>query len=134
MKISKFTEICINVLTLLCETEKKSNIDEINSRLNVSRNHLAKSINFLGKNGWIATKRGKSGGVIITKEGMNLEIKNLIRETNNIQESSFYSKEISNLFASAQDNFIEFFSNITIYEGSKYNSPKKNDDLDLYST
>ncbi len=134
MNISKFTEICINVLTLLCETEEKSNIDEINSILNVSRNHLAKSINFLAKNGWVATKRGKSGGVIITKEGMNLELKTLICETNNMKENFFYSQEIRYLFSSGQDNFIDFFSNITIYEGSKYFSHKKNNDLKLYST
>jgi Rrf2 family nitric oxide-sensitive transcriptional repressor len=68
MKLNHFTDFSLRVLIYLNQqTEDKSSLDELSKILKISRNHLIKVVQFLSAKKMIQTRRGKNGGIIISK-------------------------------------------------------------------
>jgi Rrf2 family nitric oxide-sensitive transcriptional repressor len=64
MKLTTFTDYCLRVLIYLgTDPDRRSTIAEIAASFNISESHLTKVVHFLGKKGWVATVRGKGGGM-----------------------------------------------------------------------
>lgn len=64
MKLTAFTDYSLRVLIYLAaQPQKRATIAEIATAFDVSENHLTKVVHLLGKNGWLATLRGKGGGL-----------------------------------------------------------------------
>lgn len=64
MRLTSFTDYSLRVLIFLAaEPGRRATIAEISTAFGVSENHLTKVVHFLGREGWLATVRGKGGGV-----------------------------------------------------------------------
>lgn len=64
MKLTSFTDYSLRVLIFLAaRPERRATIAEIATAFEVSEHHLTKVVHFLGKEGWLATVRGKGGGI-----------------------------------------------------------------------
>ncbi|MBE2895210.1 RrF2 family transcriptional regulator [Spirabiliibacterium falconis] len=75
MKLNKFTDYSLRVLIYLAmKKDALSTIQEIAHAYQISENHLMKVIHNLSKLGFIISKRGKGGGILLanTPEKINL--------------------------------------------------------------
>jgi Rrf2 family nitric oxide-sensitive transcriptional repressor len=82
MKLTAFTDYSLRVLIYLATTpHKRATILEIVTAFNVSEHHLTKVVHFLGKKGWIATTRGKGGGMALAKSPRDIRIGRVVRDT-----------------------------------------------------
>ncbi|MFD0669426.1 RrF2 family transcriptional regulator [Ramlibacter sp. MAHUQ-53] len=64
MKLSAFTDYSLRVLIYLAaQPGQRATIARIAQAFDVSENHLVKVVHFLGRQGWLATVRGKGGGI-----------------------------------------------------------------------
>ena len=82
MKLTSFTDYSLRVLIYLSAAgDRKATIAEIASAFDVSENHLIKVVHFLGKQGWVATTRGKGGGLALGKPARSISIGQVVRDT-----------------------------------------------------
>ncbi len=65
-------------LSIHASEEKKLGIEEISEALDVSRHFLAKTLQNLGKNGFVSSTRGPNGGFYLDDENQNLNLLSLI--------------------------------------------------------
>lgn len=82
MKLTGFTDYSLRVLIYLAaEPRRRATIGEIASSFGVSENHLTKVVHFLGKHGWLATVRGKGGGLALAHAASEIPIGRVVRDT-----------------------------------------------------
>lgn len=65
MQLTRFSDFGLRVLMYLSQHDRAQpvTIAEIATQFNVPHNHLVKVVNKLGKLGWVATLRGRGGGL-----------------------------------------------------------------------
>jgi len=56
-------------------------LSEVSAAYGISRNHLVKVVNYLGKLGYLETKRGRNGGIALGMKPEEIKIGMLIRRT-----------------------------------------------------
>ncbi|AIG30608.1 Rrf2 family transcriptional regulator [Flavobacterium psychrophilum] len=80
MKLNHFTDFSMRILMYLNHQKegKTTSLDELSDQFKISRNHLIKVVQFLSKNQYIHTKRGKNGGIHISNETKTIPLGNLI--------------------------------------------------------
>ncbi|WP_298232951.1 Rrf2 family transcriptional regulator [uncultured Azohydromonas sp.] len=82
MKLTSFTDYSLRVLIYLAVNgERKSTIAEIATVFDISEHHLVKVVHFLSKQGWIATIRGKGGGMTLSRAPKDIRIGQVVRDT-----------------------------------------------------
>jgi Rrf2 family nitric oxide-sensitive transcriptional repressor len=82
MKLTTFTDYSLRVLIFLAaQPGRRSTIAEIAEAFEISANHLTKVVHFLGKNGWVATVRGKGGGLTLARPASTLHVGDIVRQT-----------------------------------------------------
>lgn len=82
MRITRYTDYSVRVLIYLgLKGEARSTIQEIAESYDISRNHLMKVVHDLQLRGYIDTIRGKNGGVRLRLTPEQINIGQLIRET-----------------------------------------------------
>ena len=81
MQLSKFTDYSLRVLIYLAGKgeSRLSTIDEISKTYDVSKEHLRKIIHHLSKEGWIISKRGRGGGLILAMAPDEISIGQVVR-------------------------------------------------------
>ncbi|MCY0970041.1 Rrf2 family transcriptional regulator [Chryseobacterium wangxinyae] len=81
MKLNHFTDYSMRVLIFLDKKEENNSasLDEISEKLNILRNNLIKVVQFLSKEELVLTKRGKSGGITISKKAQNMGLGDMIQ-------------------------------------------------------
>ena len=82
MKLTAFTDYSLRVLMYLAANSgRKCTIAEIATAFGISEHHLVKIVHFLGKQGWIATIRGKGGGMTLAMQPGDICLGQVVRDT-----------------------------------------------------
>lgn len=82
MRLTHFTDYSLRVLIYLaCEPDRRATIGEIAQAFQVSENHLTKVVHFLGQQGWVATVRGKGGGLALALAPAGIVVGEVVRLT-----------------------------------------------------
>ncbi|HEU6455227.1 MAG TPA: Rrf2 family transcriptional regulator, partial [Roseateles sp.] len=75
MKLTVFTDYSLRVLIYLAATPgRRATIAEICTAFDIKANHLTKVVHHLGKRGWVATVRGKGGGLTLAMAADQIRI------------------------------------------------------------
>ncbi|MEQ9021829.1 MAG: Rrf2 family transcriptional regulator [Pseudomonadales bacterium] len=84
MHITRYTDYSLRVLmyVALC-SGRKVNIQEIAEHYAISKNHLMKVVQSLNVQGYLETTRGKNGGIRLKRSAEEINLGELIRETEN---------------------------------------------------
>jgi Rrf2 family nitric oxide-sensitive transcriptional repressor len=80
MKLNHFTDFSMRVLIYLNQKKDtpQSSLDDLAETFKISRNHLIKVVQFLSSNQLVLTKRGKSGGIVISERAKEIPLGDLI--------------------------------------------------------
>ncbi|KAF0181437.1 MAG: hypothetical protein FD161_110 [Limisphaerales bacterium] len=81
MKLSLFSDYSLRVLMFAALKGRAFRVDEVTVAYGISRNHLAKVIHRLAKLGYLATRRGRGGGIQLARPAGEIRIGKLVRET-----------------------------------------------------
>jgi Rrf2 family nitric oxide-sensitive transcriptional repressor len=82
MKLTTFTDYSLRVLIYLAaDPDRRATIAEIAASFDISESHLMKVVHFLGKKGWIATVRGKGGGMTLGRPAESIVVGDVVRQT-----------------------------------------------------
>lgn len=81
MQLTHFTDLGLRVLMYLSYQDRDTpvTISEIAERFEVSRNHLVKVVHFMAQQGWVATTRGKGGGLVLAQTPKRYKLGQVIR-------------------------------------------------------
>lgn len=80
MGVNRATDAALRVLLALAATiERRASVRDLATELNVPRHHLAKVVQSLAREGWVATSVGRAGGVTITASGLTATAGDVVR-------------------------------------------------------
>lgn len=81
MQLTRFTDLGLRVLMYLTGPQpgQLATIPEIAERFEVSRNHLVKVVHFMAQQGWLATTRGKGGGMALARQPEHYRLGEVVR-------------------------------------------------------
>ena len=85
MQLSQFTDFALR--TLICvalERDALVPVAQIAARYDISRNHVVKIVSRLHGLGYLATHRGRNGGVALAREPAAIRIGALVAELENL--------------------------------------------------
>ncbi|MBW7935346.1 MAG: Rrf2 family transcriptional regulator, partial [Gemmatimonadaceae bacterium] len=82
MRLTRYTDYAVRVLMhLAVHPERLCSIGEIADAYAVSRNHLMKIVNDLVNTGYVASERGRLGGIRLSRPAAEIRIGELVRHT-----------------------------------------------------
>ena len=80
MRLSVFTDYSLRVLMQAAiRHPNKVTIDEVAKAYGISRNHLIKVINELGRAGFLVTQRGRSGGFTLARPAEMILVSDVVK-------------------------------------------------------
>jgi Rrf2 family nitric oxide-sensitive transcriptional repressor len=82
MQLTRFTDLGLRILMYLTQEQREDSVtnQEIASQFQVPHNHVIKVVNKLGKLGWVATQRGRHGGLRLGIDPTELRLGQVLRE------------------------------------------------------
>ena len=82
MRLTVYTDFSLRVLMYIAlYPERRPTIAEISSSYGISRNHIMKVVYQLGVAGYIATVRGKNGGMQLARAPHEINLGEVVRRT-----------------------------------------------------
>lgn len=81
MRLSLFSDYSLRVLLFAAVKGEAFPLHEVADAYGISRHHLVKVVNHLTKQGFLATRRGRGGGVELAKKPEEIKIGSLVRRT-----------------------------------------------------
>jgi Rrf2 family transcriptional regulator, nitric oxide-sensitive transcriptional repressor len=82
MRLTSYTDYAMRVLLYLgARPERICSVAEISRAYSISQNHLVKVVQGLGKLGYVASVRGRTGGIRLARPANEICIGQVIRET-----------------------------------------------------
>jgi Rrf2 family nitric oxide-sensitive transcriptional repressor len=81
MTLSLFSDYSLRVLMYAALKADNFQLDEVTAAYGISRNHLAKVVHNLSKLGYLATRRGRGGGIELARPAEEVRIGALVRQT-----------------------------------------------------
>ena len=80
MRLTRFTDYALRVLIYLAiKPDDLATIGEIAEKYQISQNHLMKIVHKLGKYGYVATVRGRQGGIRLARPPKAINIGEFVR-------------------------------------------------------
>ncbi|ACU37683.1 Rrf2 family transcriptional regulator [Actinosynnema pretiosum subsp. pretiosum] len=79
MHLSKATDIALRVLMLAAAKDAQLTVDDLATSMNVPRNHVAKVVQRLQKEGLVTTARGRNGGVSVPPGARGVSAGHVVR-------------------------------------------------------
>ncbi len=126
MRLTKYSDYALRTLIYLALAERMCTIQEVADSYSIPKNHLIKVANQLAVSGFIDSIRGKGGGIQLASSPENINLGDVIRET----EQSFelvecFSLEnnqcvlsphckLAHLLSTALDSFLNVFDQRTL--------------------
>lgn len=90
MKLTLYTDYSLRTLMYLASNRGRvSTIQDIAELHHISKNHLTKVVHHLGQIGLVETIRGRSGGLVLAWEPEDINIGDVVRQT----ETDFHMAE-----------------------------------------
>lgn len=81
MQLTSFTDYALRVLVYLSmDPERIVSTGEISRAYGVSQYHLGKVVHRLGRSGWVEVRRGRGGGVRLSKTPDEIRIGDVVRD------------------------------------------------------
>ena len=82
MRLTLFTDYAMRVLMhLAADPDRQSSVGEIARDFAISRNHLTKVVNGLARAGYIASARGRGGGIRLARPAEQIVVGEVVRRT-----------------------------------------------------
>ena len=82
MRLTLFTDSALRVLMhLAADPDRQSSVGEIARDFAISRNHLTKVVNGLARAGYVASARGRGGGIRLARPAEQVVVGEVIRLT-----------------------------------------------------
>lgn len=82
MNITTFSDYALRVLIYLAvDEDKKSTAKDIAESYNISFHHVAKAAQWLAREGYVNSERGRSGGISLMRPTHDINIGELVRAT-----------------------------------------------------
>lgn len=82
MRLTRYTDYALRVLMYLgARDDRLCSIAEISRAYGISQNHLMKVVHDLGKAGFVATTRGRAGGIRLARPAEAIRIGEVVRHT-----------------------------------------------------
>jgi Rrf2 family nitric oxide-sensitive transcriptional repressor len=82
MRLSTFSDYSLRVLMhAALRAPERVTVDEVAEANNISRNHLVKVVHALGRNGFLATRRGIGGGFTLAMPPKQIGLGQVVRLT-----------------------------------------------------
>jgi Rrf2 family transcriptional regulator, nitric oxide-sensitive transcriptional repressor len=80
MRLNLQTDFALRTLMhLAINTDRRVTISEISDTFGISRNHLMKVVLALSHEGFIATERGRAGGLRLARSASDIQLGNVVR-------------------------------------------------------
>jgi len=81
MKLTHFTDYSLRVLIYLAaDPQRRATVAEIARAFDIKQNHLTKVVHFLGRQGFVATVRGKGGGLTLAVAPRDIVVGTVVRQ------------------------------------------------------
>jgi Rrf2 family transcriptional regulator, nitric oxide-sensitive transcriptional repressor len=82
MRLTLHTDFALRVLIQVgISGDRMTTISDIAASFGISRNHLMKVVNDLGRRGYLKTLRGRNGGIRLLRRPSEINVGRLVRET-----------------------------------------------------
>lgn len=82
MRLTLFTDYAMRVLMhLAADPDRQSSVGEIARDFAISRNHLTKVVHGLARAGYIASARGRGGGIRLARPAEQIVVGEVVRRT-----------------------------------------------------
>lgn len=81
MRLSLFTDYSLRVLMFAALKDSSFMMSEVADAYGISRHHLVKVIHYLGKLGYLETRRGRNGGISLAMRPEAIRIGMVVRRT-----------------------------------------------------
>ena len=84
VRLTVHTDFALRVLILVALKDRKlTTIKEIAETFGISKGHLMKVVNDLGRKGYLDTVRGRNGGIRLMRKPGDINIGQVVRDTEN---------------------------------------------------
>ncbi len=86
MELSQFTDYSLRVLicAAVCDAGERTSARAIAECYDVSHNHIVKVVHNLAKLGYLATTRGRGGGIALSRPAGEIGVGEIVRKTENL--------------------------------------------------
>lgn len=81
MRLTRYSDYAMRVLIHLASTDEPSSIATVAKLYGISQNHLMKVVQHLGKAGFVATTRGRTGGIRLARPADQIRVGDVVRQT-----------------------------------------------------
>jgi Rrf2 family nitric oxide-sensitive transcriptional repressor len=82
MELSRFSDYSLRVLIYAAARDgEKVTLSELAQAYRISHHHLVKIVHYLGKLGYLANRRGRSGGILLGRKAADIRVGDVIRKT-----------------------------------------------------
>ena len=112
--VTEATTIAIQSMFIIAKSQKPVNVIEISEIMNVSKNHLAKVLQRLVRNGLLVSMRGPSGGFMLNKKPGEITLFEIYELIEGNSETITNRGVLEDIITRISSEFFEFLKTQTL--------------------